>query len=130
VLVTICGPTHGSNVISLMWSTIILGGLTSGSPCMSEVFINVCCVFSFRMMIQANSVFELFGGTFPWNPLIAWACVDLGPLKHVQPRGVHQRGEQSYQIMACLDLHCHCSTFEPTKPSDETTILKMESRHH
>jgi hypothetical protein len=61
VLVTICGPTHGSNVISLMSSIIILGGLSSGSPCMFKVFISVCCVFSFRMMIQANSVWATWG---------------------------------------------------------------------
>jgi len=69
VLVTICGPTHGSNVISLMSSTIILGGLTSGSPCMSKVFISVCCVFSFGMIVQVNSVFELLGGNISMEPI-------------------------------------------------------------
>jgi hypothetical protein len=37
VLVIVRGPTHGSNVISLMSSTTILGGLTCGSICMFEV---------------------------------------------------------------------------------------------
>jgi len=52
-----------------MSSTTILEGLTSGSTCMFEVFINVYCVSSFEMMIQINGVFELQGGTLPWNPI-------------------------------------------------------------
>ncbi len=51
MLVIICGPTRGSNVISPMSLATIVGGLTNGSICMSKVFINVCYVFGFGMMI-------------------------------------------------------------------------------
>jgi hypothetical protein len=65
----ICGCTCGSNVIFDMLLIIILVGLTSGSTCMSEVFINVCCAFSSRMMIQNNGVFELLGGNTWMEPI-------------------------------------------------------------
>ncbi len=81
VLVTICGPTHGSNVISLMSSTIILGGLTSGSACMSKVFISVCCVFSFGMIVQANNVFELLGGNISMEPIDCMGMCWLGTVE-------------------------------------------------
>jgi hypothetical protein len=80
-------PTLGSNVISSVSSTTILEGLTSGSTRMFEVFINVYCVSSFEMMIQINGVFELQGGTLPWNPIdymgMCWlgtigACITWG----------------------------------------------------
>ncbi len=51
VLVIICGPTHGSNVISPLSSTTILGGLTSGSICMSSVLFNVYYASNSIMMI-------------------------------------------------------------------------------
>jgi len=41
VSVIICGPTLGSNVISPMSSTTILGGLMNGSICMFEMLFNV-----------------------------------------------------------------------------------------
>jgi hypothetical protein len=69
VLVTICKPTGGSNVISPMSSTIILGGLMSGSIYMFEVFISVYCAFDSRMMIQVNGVFELNGGNISMEPI-------------------------------------------------------------
>jgi hypothetical protein len=50
VLVIICGPTLGSNVISPMSSTTILGGLTNESICMFEMLYNVYYVFNSEMM--------------------------------------------------------------------------------
>ncbi len=69
VCVTVCRPMLNSNVISPMSSTIILGGLTSKSICMFELFITIYCVFGFRMMIQANGVFKLIGGTTSMEPI-------------------------------------------------------------
>ncbi len=69
VLVTLCGPTPGSIVISLMSSTTILGGLMNGSTYMFEVFINVCCASNSRMMIQINGVFELLKGNTFMEPI-------------------------------------------------------------
>jgi hypothetical protein len=53
---SICEPTFGSNVISIMLSTTILAGLMSGSTYMSKVVINVHYASGFRMMIQTNGV--------------------------------------------------------------------------
>ncbi len=69
MLMTVCKPTGGSNVISPMSSTIILGRLMSGSIYMFEVFINVCCAFDYIMMIQVNGVFELNGGNISMEPI-------------------------------------------------------------
>jgi hypothetical protein len=57
VLVAIYRPTFGSNVISIMSSTTILGGLMSGFTYMFEVFINIYYAFNFKMMIQATGLF-------------------------------------------------------------------------
>jgi hypothetical protein len=62
MFVIIHGCTCGSNVISNMLSIAILVGLTSGSTCMSKVFISVCCAFGFGLMIQNNGVFKLLRG--------------------------------------------------------------------
>jgi hypothetical protein len=67
--VTVCKLTGGSNAISPMSTSIILGGLMSGSIYMFEVFINVCCAFDSRMMIRTNGVFELNGGNTSMEPI-------------------------------------------------------------
>ncbi len=69
VLVAICGSTFGFNVISIMSSTTILRGLMSGSIYMFEVFINIYCAFESKMMIQANGLFELLGGSTSMEPI-------------------------------------------------------------
>jgi len=69
VLMIICRPTPGSNVISPMSLAIIVGGLTNGSICMSKVFINVCYVFGSGMMIRANGVFKSIKGTISMEPI-------------------------------------------------------------
>jgi hypothetical protein len=51
VLMIIHRPTFGSNVISPMSSTTILGRLMSGSICMFEMLFIVYCVFNLGMMI-------------------------------------------------------------------------------
>jgi len=48
---------------------------------MSKVFINVS--FVSKMIFHING----WGVPLPWNPLIAWVCVDLEFLEHVHPRG-------------------------------------------
>jgi hypothetical protein len=67
--VAICGSTFGFNVISIMSSTTILRGLMSGSIYMFEVFINIYCAFESKMMIQANGLFELLGGSTSMEPI-------------------------------------------------------------
>jgi hypothetical protein len=69
VLVAICGPIFGSNVISIMSSTTILGVLMSGSTYIFEALINIYRAFNFRMMIQANGPFELLGGSTFIEPI-------------------------------------------------------------
>jgi hypothetical protein len=46
-----------------------LGRLTSGSICMFEMFINVYCASGFKMMIWANGVFVLIGGSTSMEPI-------------------------------------------------------------
>jgi hypothetical protein len=46
VLMIICKQTHGSNVISPMSSTTILGGLTSWSIYVFKMLFNVYCGFN------------------------------------------------------------------------------------
>jgi hypothetical protein len=53
---SICEPTFGSNVISIMLSTIILARLMSGSTYVSKVVINVRCAFGFGTMIRTNGI--------------------------------------------------------------------------
>jgi hypothetical protein len=55
----ICGRTCGSNVISIMFLTIIFTKLMCGLTCIFEVFINVCSASNSIMVIQVNGVFEL-----------------------------------------------------------------------
>ncbi len=63
VLMIICKPTFGSNVISPMSSTTILGRLTNGSIYMSKVLFSVYCAFNSKMMIWINVVFVLIKGS-------------------------------------------------------------------
>ncbi len=59
VLVIVCRPTFGSNVISPMSLTTILGRLTNGS----KMLFNVYCASNSKMMIRVNGVFMLIGGS-------------------------------------------------------------------
>jgi hypothetical protein len=63
LLVIVCEPTHGFNVISPMSSTTILRGLMNGSIYMSKILFSVCYVFSSKMTIWVNGVFMLIGGS-------------------------------------------------------------------
>jgi hypothetical protein len=74
VLMIIYMPTLGSNVISLMSSIIILGGLTSGLICISKVLFNVCCAFDSRMTIRVNGVFTIIGGSISMELI---DCMDM-----------------------------------------------------
>jgi hypothetical protein len=67
-------PTPSSNVVSPVSLTTILRGLTSGSICMSKVFISVYCLFGSRMMIQTNGVFVLIKGSTSMEPI---DCMDM-----------------------------------------------------
>jgi hypothetical protein len=68
-LMIVCGHTFGFNVMSIMSSTIILGGLMNGSTCLSKVFINVFYASSSEMMFQINGVFKLLGGNICMEPI-------------------------------------------------------------
>jgi hypothetical protein len=87
VLMVVCGHTCHSNVISIMFFTTIFIALMGGLTCMFEVFISVCCMSNFGMMIQLMVCSSYWGIALPWSPLIAWACVDLGLLEHVHLGG-------------------------------------------
>ncbi len=71
------GCTCESNVICIMFLTTRFIKLIDGSICMSEMFIGVCCAFSFKMMILGpivgficvNGVFELLGGNTLMEPI-------------------------------------------------------------
>jgi hypothetical protein len=74
VLMIIYMPTLGSNVISLMSSIIILGGLTSGLICISKVLSSVCYASNFGMMIRVNGVFVVIGGSISMKLI---DCMDM-----------------------------------------------------
>ncbi len=83
VLMIICEPTPGSNVISPMSSITILGRMMSGSIWMSKMLFSVCCRFDSKMMIQTNDVFALIRGFTSMELIDCMECLDLGPIEHV-----------------------------------------------
>jgi hypothetical protein len=60
-----------------------LGGMTSGSICMSKMLFSVYCGFDSGMVIQTNDVFALIGGFTSMELIDCMECLDLGPLEHV-----------------------------------------------
>jgi hypothetical protein len=125
-----------SNVISLMLSTTLMGGMINGFTCMSKVFINVYYVFSSKMMIWANDVFELLRGNISMEPIdcmgMCWletvgACIACeGCIKHLN------KVVKSCHVWICITIvkHLNLPNYRIKKQSWKWNLIIIKRCSH